>query len=254
MADGILVLLIHLAALARCNLAVLLRDRSHVKRRVLAEEIGARKACLQLKLVHHSLAQRGGPAPEPKSENVNRVERRRDHLEKGLGEHADTDGALHRRLDQRLSQQCRAEKGPKRHLEPAARHAAHVERRVRPRGEQKDAEEAVALGEGDGPHLEPREHVALALGLLKLSLERVVAAAGSPRSASDEVWRQLANGGAGAPENHRWPHENELVEKRERPVVVRPPRLVEARMVVHGVELGGALGLRVDHDLHHKGP
>jgi len=40
------------------------------------------------------------------------------------------------------------------HLEPSASHPAHVKRGVWPRGEQKNSQKAVALGEVDGPNLD----------------------------------------------------------------------------------------------------
>lgn len=47
-----------------------------------------------------------------------------------------------------------SKEGPEGHLQPATRHAAHVEGSIRPRSEEKDADKTMALCEIDGHYLQ----------------------------------------------------------------------------------------------------
>ena len=79
---------------------------------------------------------------------------KRAYLEECGAKDADRDRRLHRHLNQPLADERGTEKGPKWHLEPATRHAAHVEGSIRPRSEEKDADKPMALCEIDGHYLQ----------------------------------------------------------------------------------------------------
>merc|ERR1711920_633435 len=102
---------------------------------------------------------------EVEAGEVSALKRGSDSVEKRPAENSDAYGRLHCCLYKRLAEQSRAKEGPERHVEPSARHAAHVKSGVWPGRKQKDAEKAVALSERDGPHLELRDDVSLTLRL-----------------------------------------------------------------------------------------